>query len=118
MLDKLVDSITSYLYGGISENRTHKITASNMLNLAVPLENKTIVQLLPQALTSKLPQTGTDLSSGAAVSIANRCLIIFLSRFIYLMACMLALFVFISVEGGGVTNIINFFIYSKCFKRL
>ena len=46
MLDKLVDIIISYPYRGISENKSHKIIASKMLSLAVPLENNTVAKLL------------------------------------------------------------------------
>ena len=46
MLDKLVDIIISYPYRGIGENKSHKIIASKMLSLAVPLENNTVAKLL------------------------------------------------------------------------
>ena len=46
MLDKLVDIIISYPYRGISENQSHKIIASKMLSLAVPLKNDTVAKLL------------------------------------------------------------------------
>jgi hypothetical protein len=43
MLDKLVDIIISYPYRGI---KSHKIIASKLLSLAVPLENNTVAKLL------------------------------------------------------------------------
>ena len=46
MLDELVDIVISYPYRGISENQSHKIIASKMLSLAVPLKNDTVAKLL------------------------------------------------------------------------
>ena len=50
MLEKLVDIIIFYPYGGISENKSHKIMASKMLSLAVPLKNKIVAKLRSQTL--------------------------------------------------------------------
>lgn len=98
MLDKLLDIVIYFAYGNISENKVHKITASNMLAFAI-LVSRQLHSLFHRLPTYYLPYQRKGNRVHHSHMPMQLWLIIFTSLFIHLMACICAVFVLILRNG-------------------